>query len=222
MSKTTQRERVTAAILHERVSAIIRTRVQQLAHDAMDSAVAGGFRIVEFTLTTPGALELITTFSARDGLTVGAGTVMTPDSAGAAVAAGAKFLVSPITDREVIAEADRLDVPIIPGAYTPSEMEAAHRYGADFVKVFPAPAGGITFFEAVLAPLPHLRLFPTAGPTPANFLEYLDAGCSGVGFVRSLFDPADLASGNFDAIRARSADVARRLSAWRSRRSQSE
>lgn len=222
MSTPTQRERLAATILHERVSAIIRTRDQRLAHEAMDAAVAGGFRLIEFTLTTPGALKLIETFSNREALTVGAGTVMTPDLASAAVAAGAKFLVSPIADRAVIAEAGRLDVPIIPGAYTPSEMEAAHQYGADFVKVFPAPAGGITFIEAVLGPLPHLRLFPTAGPTPANFLDYLDAGCCGVGLVRSLFEPADLSSGNLDAIRDRAADVTRRLSAWRSGRVTSE
>ena len=182
----------------------------------MEAAVAGGFRLVEFTLTTPGAFELIARFSERAELTVGAGTVMTLDNAREAVSAGAKFLVSPICDAEVIAEAAKLDVVSIPGTYTPTEMETAHRLGADFMKVFPAPAGGVEFIRAVRGPLPHLRLFPTAGPTPDNFIEYLDAGCAGVGFVRSLFEPADLATRNFDAIRDRATVIVRRLATWRS------
>ena len=78
-------------------------------------------------------------------------------------------------------------MPVIPGAATPTEMETAHRLGADLIKVFPAPAGGVGFIEAIRGPLPHLRLFPTAGVTPDNVVDYLRAGCYGAGFVRSLF-----------------------------------
>ena len=211
-----QRQTVKEAIESESISAIIRTGEQSIASEAMEAAVEGGFRIVEFTLTTPGALELITAFSKRSSLIVGAGTVLTLNQARQAVSAGAKFLVSPIVDPDVIATAATLDVPVIPGAYTPTEMETAWRCGADFVKVFPAPAGGISYIQAVRGPLPHLRLFPTAGVTPDNFIEYLEAGCAGVGFVRSLFEPADLASGNLSAIRERAAAIKRRLAAWRS------
>ncbi len=214
----TERKRGAISFMErERVSAIIRTSDQALASDAMDAAVEGGFRIVEFTLTTPGALELISTFSKRTELLVGAGTVMTTALARDAVSAGARFLVSPIVDGEVIAQAAKLDVPCIPGACTPTEMETAHRLGADFVKVFPAPAGGVSFIEAVRGPLPHLRLFPTAGVTPANFLEFLEAGCAGVGFVRSLFEPGDLVSRNFTAIRDRAAGITEGLRAWQRR-----
>ena len=211
-----RRRRVVAAIEHERISAIIRTKDQSLASDAMEAAVEGGFRMIEFTLTTPGALELIRTFSQRGELLVGAGTVMSTAQAREAVADGARFLVSPIVDPDVITEAAVLDVASIPGAYTPTEMEKAHRCGADFIKVFPAPSGGVSFIEAVRGPLPHLRLFPTAGVTPENFLDFLKAGCAGVGFVRSLFNPADLASANFAAIRNRAAGITRRLADWRS------
>ncbi len=209
------RQSIAAAIERERISAIIRTENQCLASDAMAAAVEGGFRLIEFTLTTPGALELITEFSSNSELIVGAGTVMSPRQARDAVAAGARFLVSPIVDREMIAEAGELNVPCIPGAYTPTEMETAHRFGADFVKVFPATAGGVDFVRAVRGPLPHLRLFPTAGVGPDNFLEFLDAGCAGVGFVRTLFAPGDLVKSDFAAIRARAADITRRYSAWR-------
>lgn len=212
----TRRRQVAATIERERINAIIRTQNQELAARAMEAAIDGGFRIVEFTLTTPGALELIAQFAARADLTVGAGTVMTPGQACDAVAAGARFLVSPICDRQVLAEAASLDVPSIPGACTPTEMETAHRLGADFVKVFPEPAGGVDFIRAILGPLPHLRLFPTAGATPENFVEFLEAGCVGVGFVRTLFEPADLAAGDFAAICDRATTITRRLAEWRS------
>lgn len=211
----TRREQARATIGRERVSAIIRADDQALAHDAMQAAVDGGFRLIEFTLTTPGALELVAEFASMPDLLVGAGTVMSPEQARLAVSAGASFLVSPIGDPAVIEEAGALDVPIIPGASTPTEMESAHRAGADFVKVFPAPAGGVDFIRAIRGPLPHLRLFPTAGPTPENFLEYLDAGCAGVGFVRTLFEPADLASSDFKAITRRATSIIERLAAWR-------
>ncbi len=213
----TRRCQVAATIGREQVSAIIRTEDQELAARAMEAVVDGGFRVIEFTLTTPGALELIAQFSRRPDLTVGAGTVMTPAQARDVVAAGGRFLVSPICDPQVVAEAAALDVPSIPGAQTPTEMETAHRLGADFVKVFPVPAGGVDFIRAIRGPLPHLRLFPTAGVTPDNFVEFLDAGCVGVGFVRSLFEPSELEIGNFQAIRERATRITQRLAMSRSR-----
>lgn len=212
------RRSVAEAIERECVSAIIRTDDQALARGAMEAAVQGGFRMIEFTLTTPGALTLITEFSKRSGLIVGAGTVLSPSQARDAVSGGARFLVSPIVDREVIEEAAKLDVPSIPGAYTPTEMQTAHRCGADFIKVFPMPSDGVGFIEAIRGPLPHLRLFPTAGVTPDNFLAYLGAGCAGMGFVRSLFEPADLANRDFVAIRERAAGITTRLAEWRASR----
>lgn len=206
-----RRHETTALIERERISAIIRTNDQVVAGEAMRAAVDGGFRIIEFTLTTPGAFELITEFSRRTDLLVGAGTVLTIEQARKAVAAGAKFLVSPICDPIIVTEAAALDVASIPGAFTPTEMEMAHRLGADFVKVFPAPAGGVGFIEAVRGPLPHLRLFPTAGVTTENFVEFLKAGCVGVGFVRPLFEPSDLARRDFAAIRKRATEITRRL-----------
>ena len=206
------------AFEQQRVSAIIRTQDQGLADEAMRAAVDGGFRIVEFTLTTPGAFELIAAFARREDLCVGAGTVMSIELARQAVSSGARFLVSPIVDEAVISEAAALGVVVIPGAATPTEMETAHRLGADFVKVFPASAGGVGFIESILGPLPHLRLFPTAGVTPENVLQYLDAGCAGVGFVRTLFEPTDLAHRDFDAIRGRANGIVRRVAEWRDSR----
>jgi len=216
----TQRQMLVAAIEQARGSAIIRADDQAIAREAMAAAVDGGFRMIEFTMTTPGALELVGEFARNDQLIVGAGTVMTAAMVKDAVAAGAKFIVSPIIDPAVLAEAARCDVASIPGAFTPTEMEQAHRCGADFVKVFPAPPGGVDFIHALRGPLPHLKLFPTAGITPDNFIEWLRAGCAGVGFVRSLFDPADLYARNFRAIRERAAGITRRLEEFRKATSQ--
>lgn len=195
-----------------RVSAILRTTDAERAAGAMEAAVAGGFRLVEFTMTTPGALDLIGTFSKRDDLLVGAGTVLTTDEAEAAVKAGARFLVSPIVDPQVIRAAASMNVVSVPGASTATEIVTAHRAGADIVKIFPAPADLPAFVTQIRGPLPGIKLFPTAGVTPENFLAVLRAGAFGVGFVASLFAPDDMKAKAFDRIRDRAASIHRALS----------
>jgi len=133
------REQIINNLLKRKISAIIRTDKQEVAEQAMQAAVDGGFRIVEFTLTTPGALNLITQFKKNNDLIVGAGTVMSSSIARDAVSAGAQFLVSPVCNLKVIQEAKKLDVVSIPGTFTSTEMETAYNAGADFVKLFPAP-----------------------------------------------------------------------------------
>src|SRR5690606_16431881 len=152
----------------KRVSAILRTDAQDKARAAMNAAVCRVFVIVEVTVTTAGALELIAEFSAREGLVVGAGTVLTVAQAEGAVEAGARFLVSPVTDAPVIAAAKGLGVAAMPGAQTPTEMYAAHRAGAQLVKLFPEPAGGPRWLKSVLGPLPMLKVVPTNGVDADN------------------------------------------------------
>jgi len=187
----------------ERCSAILRTPLASAVGPAMAAAVEGGFRIVEFTLNTPGALEQIAAFAARGDLVVGAGTVLGVDDAAAAVAAGARFLVSPVADPAVIRWCVERELLCIPGCYTPTEMLAAHRLGAPVVKLFPGPADGPAYLRACRGPMPFLRIFPTSGVTLDNVGEYLRAGAFGVGFVNCLFTPEDLAAGDFGAIRER-------------------
>ncbi len=170
----------------------------------MDAAVRGGFRICEFTLTTPGAMSLIREFAAKPGLVIGAGTVLTREQARQAAGEGAVFLVSPVVDGDVIDEATRLGVAMIPGCATPTEMLRAHRAGAVFQKLFPAPASGPAWVAQTLAPLPFLRIIPTSGVTLENAASYLRAGAFAVGFVNSLFDPADIAAEGWDLIEERS------------------
>ena len=187
----------------ERCSAILRTPHGDAVGPAMQAAVDGGFRIVEFTLNTPGALEHVAAFAAKDGLTVGAGTVLSTADARAALDAGAEFLVSPVADEEVIRYSVEAGALVIPGIFTPNEMLAAWRAGAQVLKLFPGPAGGPGHLRACLGPMPFLRIFPTSGVTLENVAEYLAAGAFGVGWVNCLFEPDDLASGHFDQVRER-------------------
>ena len=186
-----------------RASAILRTSVEGAAGPAMEAALRGGFKVIEFTLTTPGALALIGEFSKRPGFAVGAGTVLSVDHARAAVEAGARFLVSPVVDPAVIETARALDVAVMPGTHTPTEMLAAHRAGAPLQKLFPAPGIGPAYVTACLGPMPFLRIVPTSGVDESNAAEYLEAGAFAVGFVTSLFDPDDLAAGRFERIEQR-------------------
>ena len=184
----------------ERASAILRTNDQEVARNAMNAAVAGGFRIVEFTLSVPGVYELIREFSAKPGLVVGAGTVLTTAEARAAVASGAVFIVSPVTDEEVIAQSAALGVTAVPGTHTATEMLVAHRAGAQLQKLFPPGTGGPSYVQALLGPLPFLRIVPTSGVDETNVGDWISAGVFGVGFVKSLFDAEDLSARRFDVI----------------------
>ena len=205
------REHIKSELLERKISAIIRTDDHKVAEQAMQAAVDGGFRVVEFTLTTPGSLNLITQFRENDDLIVGAGTVMSPIIVQEAVEAGAQFLVSPVCNVDVIQEAEKLDVVSIPGTFTATEMETAHRAGADFVKLFPAPANVAEYIRFILAPLPYLKIFPTSGVNLDNMLDVLQAGAAGTGFVRPLFDPEMIRNKNYDGIRQRAEAIVERL-----------
>lgn len=193
-----------AALRRERAVAILRTPERRTAARALEAAVRGGFRVLEVTFGTPGAVELIAEWSAR-GFLVGAGTVLRTDQAREAVDAGARFLVSPVIDEGVIQAASLLGVAMLPGCHTPTELLRAHDAGAPLLKLFPAPAGGPAWLRAVLGPLPFLRVVPTSGVTEDNAAAWLAAGAWAVGFVSPLFDPEDLAAGRFDHVEERAA-----------------
>ena len=186
-----------------RAVAILRANDHVVAREALAAAVRGGFRALEVTLSTPGAIEIIADLARDDRLLIGAGTVLTLDQARAAVRAGARFLVSPVIDPEVVIEGMRLGAVTIPGCATPTELWNAHRAGAPLQKLFPAPAGGPAWLRAVLAPMPFLRIIPTNGVEVDNAAEWLAAGAFAVGCVRSLFAPEDLAARNWESIERR-------------------
>jgi 2-dehydro-3-deoxyphosphogluconate aldolase/(4S)-4-hydroxy-2-oxoglutarate aldolase len=160
-----------------------------------------GVTAVEFTLTTPGALEALRE-CAGHAHPLGAGTVLTAEDADKAVEAGAAYLITPTVALEVIAEGRRLGVPVIAGALTPTEIHQAWTAGATMVKVFPASVGGPAYISAVRAPLPHVPLVPTGGIGVADAAAYLAAGARAVGMGSPLIGDA-CSSGDLDPLRDR-------------------
>ena len=196
-------QQFTGLLGQEKASAILRTHDQEKAAMAMEAAIRGGFKIIEFTLTVPGVFELIQDFSKRGDVVVGAGTVLNPEEAEQAVEAGAKFLVSPVVDEAVIRSAREMGVASFPGTHTATEMMQAHQFGATFCKLFPAPAGGPRYLKAILGPLPFLKIVPTNGADKFNAGEWIKAGAFAVGFVAPLFEPGMIAKSDWDAIEQR-------------------
>ncbi len=186
-----------------KASAILRTDSQEKAALAMEAAIRGGFTVVEFTLTIPGAYELVEEFSKREGLIVGTGTVMDAKQAQLSVEAGARFLVSPVVDEDVIFAANELGVASMPGTHTPTEMLRAHRAGAQMCKLFPSPSGGPDWVRSVLGPMPYLNIVPTNGVDEHNAADWIKAGSFAVGFVAPLFVASDIAEQRWDAIEQR-------------------
>jgi len=166
--------------------------------DVCRALASGGLRVLEVTLTTPGAVDAIRHLSSRPDLLVGAGTVLTTADVERVGASGACFALSPVCDAEVLRACDASGLLAIPGAATPGEILAAHRLGASLVKVFPSgPLGGPAYLRAVRGPLPDIGLIPTSGPTASSLGEYLDAGAVAVGvggpaLFAPGFDLADL------------------------------
>jgi 2-dehydro-3-deoxyphosphogluconate aldolase/(4S)-4-hydroxy-2-oxoglutarate aldolase len=188
---------------HEKATAILRTNNQEKAALAMEAAIRGGFKIIEFTLTIPGVFDLVKDFSRREGLVVGTGTVMDVKQAQQSVEAGARFLVSPVVDEAVIIAANELGVASMPGTHTPTEMLRAHRAGARLCKLFPCPHGGPDWVRSVLGPMPFLKIVPTNGVDHHNAGEWITAGAFAAGFVAPLFVPSDIAAGHWDNIQER-------------------
>ena len=150
----------------------------------------GGVDIIEFTMTTPGALDIIAKCTAEfgDSVLLGAGTVLDTETARAAILAGARFLVAPTLNTAVIDLAHRYDVAVLPGVFTPTEMLTAWEAGADLLKVFPATALGPQYFKDVLAPLPYLRMVPTGGVSLENTADFIKAGAVAVAVGSNMVD----------------------------------
>ena len=159
----------------------------------------GGVSAIEITMTTPNALSVIENLSKSMGkeIIVGVGTVLDPQTAIDAINAGAQFVVSPFYKREIVETVKRLNVPVMPGAFTPTEIQTAYESGADIVKVFPADVVGMAFFKAIKGPMPYLKLMPTGGVTLTNAGDWLKAGACAVGVGTAILDKKAIDENNF-------------------------
>jgi 2-dehydro-3-deoxyphosphogluconate aldolase/(4S)-4-hydroxy-2-oxoglutarate aldolase len=189
---------ITERLVALRVIPVLRLPTRAGAEAAIDCLVEAGYRTVELTLTTPGAIELIAALRRRTGadFLVGAGTVLDLDTAKACLQAGADYLVSPCVVAGMGKLADDAGKAALLGGFTPTEVLAAWREGAAVVKVFPAATGGPPHLAALHAIYPQIPLCPTGGVSAANLLDYFKAGAAVVGIGNNVIDQKALAAGD--------------------------
>jgi 2-dehydro-3-deoxyphosphogluconate aldolase/(4S)-4-hydroxy-2-oxoglutarate aldolase len=161
----------------------VRVNASELARFAAETVYAAGIPVIEITLTTPEALDVISDIANRyPDMAVGAGTVLDEDLARRSVEAGARFITSPGLVPEVVAYAKKADMVVFPGALTPTEVIAAWKAGSDFVKIFPTtPAGGVQYIRALKVPLPQIPLIVTGGVNQVTAREFIVAGATAIG-----------------------------------------
>ena len=149
----------------------------------------GGVLAMEITLNSPSALDVIEKLTTKMGskMLIGAGTVLDPINAKAAIDAGARFIISPITDADVIRTTRHYEAVSIPGAFTPTEIALAYAHGGEIIKVFPA-SGNVNYIKEVRAPLPHIPLMPTGGVNLENIKAFQMAGAVAFGIGTALVD----------------------------------
>ena len=173
---------------------VLRLASAELTERAIEYLTAAGFKIFEVTMTTPDATRVIRRFASR--FVVGAGTVLDLDTARRCIDAGARFLVSPSLVPGMAKLAHDAGRLALVGGFTPGEILAAHREGADIVKVFPASTGGPEHLRAMHAVFPDIPLCPTGGVSLDNMKKYFDAGAVFVGVGNDIVDPKALAAGD--------------------------
>ncbi len=206
-ARAAARRAVVDALIARGAVAVVRLSSAAAGKDAVLALEAGGVTAIEVTMTTPGALQLIEQLAANSQLLIGAGSVMTAAMAREAIEAGAKYVVSPVFDADVMATAHTYDCASLPGAYTPTEIMQAYKSGADLVKVFPADTLGPAYLKSVLAPMPFLELMPTGGVTPDNIGQWLTAGAVAAGLGSALVDSALIAQRDWTSLTARARTV---------------
>lgn len=191
-------------LLHCGLIPVIRAASREEAVELAEALVAAGVPVIELTFTVPGALDAIEAIAARCAgrVLLGAGTVLDRETARLAILAGARFIVSPHLDAEIIAAAHRYDCLAIPGALTPTEVVRALECGADLIKIFPADAlGGPKYLAALKAPLPQARLVPTGGVSLENAAAWLRSGAAALGIGSGLITESQRQSRDWAALR---------------------
>lgn len=166
-------------ILNPGIVAVIRADSSAQLMAVAEALAEGGVTSMEVTMTTPGAIQIISEITKKfgDKILMGVGSVIDSETCRAAILAGAEFVVTPVTRPEVIRVCNRYGKPIASGAYTPTEALTGHEMGADFIKIFPADQLGPTYIKNLLAPLPMLQIIPTGGVTVETAASFIHAGC---------------------------------------------
>ncbi len=197
------RETILQRILKGGIVAVVRSESSDSLVKVVEALAEGGVTAAEITFTVPDAVEVIRQVrrTVGDAVVLGAGTVLDPETARAALLAGAEYIVSPIVNLEVIRLCRRYDKAVMPGAFTPTEVVTAWEAGADIVKIFPSDVGGPNYLRALRGPLPQVRLMPTGGVDLSTAEAFLKAGASCLGVGGALVEAKAIAAGDFAHIR---------------------
>jgi 2-dehydro-3-deoxyphosphogluconate aldolase/(4S)-4-hydroxy-2-oxoglutarate aldolase len=188
-----------------KITVILRGYTHSQIRTVVKSLLGTVIKSVEITMNTPDAIEIIKSISKEFGndILVGAGTVTTYEEADAAIAAGARFLLSPITfSKEIIELCKEQGVISVPAALTPSEIMQGIRDGADIIKLFPAGIMGAAYLKDIQAPLGKLPLMVVGGVNGSNVKEFFDAGAAYAGIGSGLFEKEDIISENLSGLKA--------------------
>jgi 2-dehydro-3-deoxyphosphogluconate aldolase/(4S)-4-hydroxy-2-oxoglutarate aldolase len=217
------RDRVIETIEREKIIVIVRGVEREKLIPFAEAVYAGGVRLMEITYRSDGAVSddetaanikmLAEHFNGR--MYIGAGTVLKEEQAERTKAAGGTFIISPDTYPAVIQKTRELDMVSVPGALTPSEVQAAHRAGADFVKVFPADKMGPEYIKALKAPLAHIKMLAVGGVNEQNIADYLSAGVSGFGMGSHIVNKEMISNGDFEGIRERASRYTSAVKVWK-------
>ncbi len=202
------RNKIIEAVENEKLIVIVRGVEREQLIPLAEAMYKGGVRLLELTFSADGKISDCETadrirmlsehFDGR--MFIGAGTVLTEKQVELCAKAGGKFIISPDTNEKVIKKTLELGLVSMPGALTPTEVQAAHRYGADFVKLFPVDSLGVSYVKALRAPLSHVKLLAVGGVDLSNISEYKKTGVYGFGISSGIIDKKLLAAGDFDGI----------------------
>jgi 2-dehydro-3-deoxyphosphogluconate aldolase/(4S)-4-hydroxy-2-oxoglutarate aldolase len=196
------REEIVKCIIDNGVVAVVRTKHPDKLIKIIEAIYEGGIKCIEITMTVPNALNMITQVrkSVSSEILVGVGSVLDSDTAQKAIDAGAKFVVSPIYNNEILSISHKNNVPVMPGCFTPTEIFNAQKAGADIIKVFPADVLGMRFFKSIKAPMPNLKIMPTGGVTLDNAGDWIKSGACAVGIGSALLDEKAIKENNYSKL----------------------
>ena len=202
------REQIIQTVENEKIIVIVRGVEREKLVPLAEAMYEGGIRLLEITYSANGSVSdedtaesirlLTERFEGR--MYIGAGTVLTEKQVELTAKAGGKFIISPDTCPQVIEKTRALGLVSMPGALTPSEMQIAHRSGADFIKLFPVTSLGSSYVKAVKAPLSHLKMLAVGGVDENNIAEYLKAGINGFGLGSNIIDKKKIAENDWAGI----------------------
>ncbi len=192
-------------IIDSGIVAVIRMNDQNRVKNVIEAISVSGIKCIEITMTVPNAVEIIAelNLTISSDIIIGAGTVTNSATAKAVIKAGAKFVVSPILNLDILSICKEEDVACIPGCYTPTEIFAGWNAGADLIKIFPARNLGPGYIKDIAGPFPYIKMIPTGGVSIENAGDWISAGAVAVGIGSELLDKTAIEKGHFDVLTER-------------------